>query len=178
MVPHVRGPNKLRTTEAIGRTSPFPPWSDGPFRARDERGRVVRLPDLAPSRDFGQGGGNRSPAEARAPAPSRETQEVTMRGLKQRTTPSDEFVATCSVCGAALRHVHVLHGRSGPRCSFCGSPLVSATPNGRPPRPVAEDEGPLGLLTDFERPRRTSGRVLVTVSVVVLIAVAAVAFVR
>jgi hypothetical protein len=55
---------------------------------------------------------------------------------------------------------------------------VSAAPDGRPPRPVAEDEGPLGLLTDFERPRRTSGRVLVTLSVAVLIAVAAVAFVR
>ena len=34
-----------------------------------------------------------------------------MRGLKQRSMPAvDDFVATCSVCGAALRPVHVLRG--------------------------------------------------------------------
>lgn len=102
-----------------------------------------------------------------------------MRGLKQRTTSLDEFVATCSICGAALRPVHVLHGRSGSRCSFCGSSLMSPDPDGAPRPPSSLDEGsPLGLLTDFERPRRVRSGLLLAIAILVLVGIATAAILR
>ena len=102
-----------------------------------------------------------------------------MRGLKQRSMPAvDDFVATCSVCGAALRPVHVLRGTAGPRCSFCGSALMSSVREGGRTRPRPEDDSPLGLLTEFERPHHLRRRVLVAVSILVLLAIATGAFLR
>ena len=99
-----------------------------------------------------------------------------MRGLKQRSMPAvDEFVATCSVCGAALRPVHVLRGTAGPRCSSGQSALMaSGREVGGQFRPHLEDDSPLSVCSrSSNAPTISDERALVAVSKsIVLLAVA------
>jgi hypothetical protein len=100
-----------------------------------------------------------------------------MRGLKRQIETSQEFVATCHVCGAALRRMHLVGSQRTSRCLFCGATQLGPGEE-REGSEAYEEPSPLALLTQFEKPRRYLRVLLVLLSVGALVGIGITAFPR